>query len=81
MCLNCYKFYRYGRNAESEYKYKITEMPVEHIDVFLNYSYCKDALHSFKYGGNLFLGKQLGTLWAEHLKQIEWIENIDFLIL
>ena len=80
MCLNCYKFYRYGRNAENEYKYKITEMPVEHIDVFLNYAYCKDALHSFKYGGNLFLGKQLGTLWAEHLKQIEWIENIDFIM-
>lgn len=80
MCLNCYKFYRYQNIAEEQYKYKITEMPVENIDVFLSYAHCKTALHSFKYGGNLFLGKQLGVLWAEHLKEVEWIENIDLIL-
>ena len=80
MCLNCHKFYRYPNNALTEYKHKITEMPFENIDIFLDYSYCKKALHSFKYGGNLFFGKQLGLLWAEHLKGVEWIEDIDFIM-
>lgn len=80
MCLNCHAFYRYQKVAEERYRYKITETNVENVDIFLDYAYCKKALHSFKYGGNLFLGKQLGTLWAEHLKQVEWIENIDLII-
>ncbi|MBR5254459.1 MAG: ComF family protein [Bacteroidales bacterium] len=80
MCLNCHKFYRYPNNALTEYKHKITEMPFENIDIFLDYSYCKKALHSFKYGGNLFFGKQLAFLWAEHLKGVEWIEDIDFIM-
>lgn len=80
MCLNCHKFFRYTKNAKEEYKYKITEMPAENIDIFLDHSHCKKALHSFKYGGNLFFGKQLGLLWAEHLKGVEWIEDIDFIM-
>jgi ComF family protein len=37
-------------------------------------------LHSFKYGGNIFIGKQLGSLWAEHLKEVEWIESVDLIM-
>ncbi len=80
MCLNCHRFYRYPKGRESLYKYKITETNVENIDIFLDYAYCKKALHNFKYGGNLFLGKQLGKLWAEHLKEVEWIESVDFIM-
>lgn len=80
VCLSCYKNYPYKNNAKEKYKYKITEVAFENIDIFLDYSYCKDALHSFKYGGNIFIGKQLGSLWAEHLKDIEWIENVDFIM-
>lgn len=80
MCLNCYKHYRYQKNAMLEYKHKITEVAFENFDIFLDYAHCKEALHSFKYGGNLFYGKQLGALWAEHLKAFDWIEDVDFIL-
>ena len=86
MCLNCHKFFRYIKFCYFDYntQFGIKQVPSEiirrNIDIFLDHSHCKKALHSFKYGGNLFFGKQLGLLWAEHLKGVEWIEDIDFIM-
>lgn len=79
-CLHCCKHFPYSKDARLEYQYKITEIPIENIDIFLDYSYCKDSLHRFKYGRDLSIGEKLGNLWAEHLSPLSWIENVDLII-
>ncbi len=79
-CLHCCKHYPYAKDAKLEYQFKITEIQPENIDIFLDYSYCKESLHKFKYGGDLSIGKRLGSLWAEHLSTLSWIGDIDLIV-
>lgn len=80
VCLNCYKYFPYKANAEEEYRYKITEVAFEHLDIFLDYAHCKTPIHRFKYGGDITIGRLLASLWAEYLKEKEWIKEIDLII-
>lgn len=80
VCLNCYKYFPYTKDAKEEYKYKITEVDFQNFDIFLDYSYCKKPIHRFKYGGEISVGKVLGKLWADHLIEKEWIKDIDLIM-
>ena len=48
--------------------------------MFVSYEYCKVALWDFKYRGNIHKGRWLGKIWGEHLKGLEWINEIDYII-
>ncbi len=80
VCLNCHKHFPYKANAEEEYRLKITEVAFENLDIFLDYAHCKTPIHRFKYGDDITSGRLLADLWAEHLKEKDWIKDIDLII-
>lgn len=80
LCLNCLYIKPYIGDSYHKYKQHITSKPFEQIDVFLSYEYCKLALWDFKYRGNVHKGRWLGRMWADHLKDFEWISEIDYII-
>ncbi len=80
VCLNCLLQSPYMSDAFAKYHSRITTMEVENIDIFLNYGYCEKAIADFKYRSNLYKGRILGKMWAEHLKTKEWISQTDVIV-
>lgn len=80
ICLKCLSKDRRTFDAYAKYHEKITSMSVEHIDVCLPYENFRDSITDFKYRFNLYKGRRLALLWAEHLSQQEWIEQIDCIL-
>lgn len=72
--------HRYNDSVSEKYDYLITEMPYEHLDIFLNYHKCKEAIINFKYKQNIYSGRKLGGMWGRHLESMEWIKEIDAIV-
>lgn len=80
LCLPCMVGQRYNNSLIEKYDYLITEMPYEHLDIFLNYNKCKEAIINFKYRQNIYSGRKLGGMWARHLESMEWMKDIDAIV-
>src|SRR5574344_919510 len=80
ICLKCLSKDRRTFDAYAKYHAKTTPTSLEHTDVCLPYENFRDSITDFKYRFNLYKGRRLALLWAEHLSQQEWIEQIDCIL-
>ncbi len=80
ICYKCQQLYSYPCDINIGEFYAPLYPYIKGICVLGFYSYVKVAIKKFKFGGNVYIGKQLSYILCEKLAKTDWIKNIDIVI-
>jgi competence protein ComFC len=80
ICSKCRSLYLYPNENKDQETFMPLNNLVEDVYVWSVYSYTKQAIWDFKFKNDIYTGKVLANLFADKLKNVPWIRDIDFIV-
>lgn len=80
LCVRCVHETALGKAHLLALKDRAEALRVENIDALFDFARCRRALEDFKYGRQLYKGRILGKMWANHLREFEWAREADLIL-